>query len=271
MRIAVVLLLAFCAAVWAQTGRKRRPLPYEYGRVVINNYSERGAMAPVVFDHWRHRAKFTCRFCHVDVGFVLKAGATGIRAADNVGGYYCGACHNGKVLFDGSGNSLNEGKPVFAACAKNFTVQDRGRCERCHSLGVSNKSDADFLRFAKSLPKERFGNGLDWQRAEELGLINPVDFVEGISMRRKPLAGPKEAEYALIPKVESMPSIIFSHRKHTFWNGCELCHPEIFVSVKRGETDYSMRAIFQGKSCGVCHNNVAFPLTDCQRCHSKPV
>ena len=271
MRVAFALILAVSAPIIAQSGAKRRPLPYQYGRVIINNYStDKTSLAPVVFDHWRHRAKFTCRLCHVDVGFMMKAGGTGIRAADNRGGYYCGACHSGKVLYDGSGKALNDGKPVFAAC-DTATEQDRARCDRCHSQGISERTDSDFLRFAQPLPKERFGNGLDWQQAEALAMIRPVDAVRGISMQKKPLALPKEKEQLLVSKVVTMPNIIFSHQKHTVWNGCELCHPEIFVSVKKGETNYTMSSIFQGKFCGVCHNSVAFPLTNCQRCHSTPV
>jgi len=68
-----------------------------------------------------------------------------------------------------------------------------------------------------------------------------------------------------------MPDIIFSHAKHTVWNGCEGCHPEIFMGVKRGATKYSMVDIFEGKYCGACHVAVAFPTIDCQRCHSRPV
>jgi hypothetical protein len=37
--------------------------PQEYGRVIINNYAGRAGLAPVVFDHWLHRAQFTCRLC----------------------------------------------------------------------------------------------------------------------------------------------------------------------------------------------------------------
>jgi c(7)-type cytochrome triheme protein len=258
---ALALILVFSAPLWAQTaGKKRRPLPYEYGRVVINNYSGNAGFPPAVFEHWLHRAKFTCRLCHVDVGFAMKEGATGIKAADNARGYYCGACHNGKTLV--------EGKPLFEACSDKVSADDQARCERCHAT-ESVKTDADFLRFAATLPKERFGNGVDWQQAEEMGLINPVDFVKGISIRRKSLTMPQDS--ALHPKVTGMPDIIFSHKKHTVWNGCELCHPEIFVSVKNGETRYAMTAIFEGKYCGVCHNTVSFPLMDCQRCHSKPV
>ena len=50
---------------------------------VIDNYSKRYRLSPVVFDHWLHRAKFTCRLCHVDIGFAMKANETGIRAVDN--------------------------------------------------------------------------------------------------------------------------------------------------------------------------------------------
>jgi c(7)-type cytochrome triheme protein len=261
--LALALLPALAAPDSSQDTvvKKRRPLPYEYGRIVLNSYSGKSALAPVVFDHWRHRAKFTCRVCHVDIGFAMKTGATGINASDNMRGYYCGACHNGKSIFDG--------KTLFAACSRTLSDEDRPQCERCHSYGRDSSGDSDFLRFAQALPKERFGNGLDWQQAEELGMIHPLDFVNGISIKRKSLT--IQQDFALNPKLQSMPDIIFSHKKHTVWNGCELCHPEIFVGVKRGTTRYSMVGIFEGKYCGVCHNTVAFPLTDCQRCHSKPM
>jgi len=263
MFLAQALILVFCAQALSQTGgtKKRRSLPYEYGRVVINNYSDKADLAPVVFEHWIHRAKFTCRVCHVDVGFAMKAGATGIRAGDNERGYYCGTCHNGKTN--------DNGKVVFQACTKSSTFEDSKRCDRCHSLNKKVTSDLDFFKFSEPLPKGRFGNGLDWEKAEELGLIRPASFLDGVSVRPSSLSVQKD--FDLIPKVEGMPDIVFSHTKHTVWNGCELCHPDIFMGVKRGNAKYSMVDNFQGRSCGVCHTTVAFPLTDCQRCHSKPV
>jgi hypothetical protein len=46
------LLFSIIGIAFAQTGvKKKRPLPYEFGRVVINNYSEASNIAPVVFDH----------------------------------------------------------------------------------------------------------------------------------------------------------------------------------------------------------------------------
>lgn len=263
-KIFVVLLFIILGAgiAMAQPGiKKKRPLPHEFGKVVIANYSEKKGLAPVVFDHWLHRAKFTCRLCHVDLAFAMKAGGSAIKAADNMGGFYCGACHDGKRSFGG--------EKVFAACASNYTQEDLKRCERCHSSGKNVKRDYNFAAFTRDLPKERFGNGINWEKAEEDGLIKPIDFLEGASIKRQSLAAQKD--FSLGTSVKGMPDIIFSHKKHTVWNGCELCHPEIFVGVKKGSTKYSMPEIFEGKYCGVCHVNVAFPLLDCQRCHTKPL
>lgn len=260
MRAAVLMLIALTAFADAPV-KKRRPLPFEFGRVVIGTRSEQAGLAPVVFEHWLHRVKFTCRVCHVDIGFAMKAGATGITAADNAKGFYCGACHNGRAI---SGD-----RKVFASCDKPGARESRELCTRCHSQGLNVKGQADFAAFTRNLPKGRFGNGVDWEKAEELGLIKPADFVEGVSIARKALAAQKD--FALSPRLVGMPGIIFSHKKHTVWNGCELCHPEIFVGVKRGATRYSMVDNFDGKYCGACHLTVAFPLLDCQRCHTEPV
>lgn len=255
-----ILILAG-VAVAAQSGvKKKRPKPFEYGMVTIDNYSLRSGLPPVLFDHWVHRGKFTCRLCHVDIGFAMKAGATQIKAADNMRGYFCGTCHNGTMPYSG--------KKVFAACAKKFTKEESGRCKKCHTETISNAKEEDFEKFAALLPKGRFGNGIDWEKAEEQGLIKPLDILEGVSIKRGALTIQKD--FSLTPKIAGMPEIIFSHKKHTIWNGCELCHPDLFLGVKKGSSKYSMVEIFDGKYCGACHSSVAFPLTDCQRCHTKP-
>lgn len=258
----LLLLLIFAPLAFAQVGvKKKRPLPYEYGRVVIKNYSEKAGIPPVVFDHWLHRAKFTCRLCHVDIGFGMKAETTEIKAADNIGGYYCGTCHNGRTTING--------KKVFESCSKTLGTADKTRCLRCHSLGQDIRPEYDFKTFTQNLPKERYGNGIDWEKAEHDKIINPINFIEGVSIKRKPLTAQKD--FDLVPTIQGMPDIIFSHKKHTVWNGCELCHPEIFGLVKRNQIKFTMNENFGGKYCGACHMTVAFPLIDCQRCHSKPV
>ncbi len=257
-----VLLVVLCAgAARAETepGRKRRIPPQEYGRVVLASNATRAKMAPVAFDHWVHRARYTCRVCHVDIGFAMIAGATGIRAADNASGQYCGACHNDRTKSDG--------RIVFGSCKLTPEAVGPG-CQRCHSVGTATRPERDFASFAQGLPRGRTGNGIDWEAAERAGLVKPSDFVEGISIRRTSMAAQKD--FSLSAKLPGIPDIIFSHAKHTIWSGCEGCHPELF-GLKRGSTRYTMADIFAGKYCGACHVTVAFPTNECQRCHSKPV
>jgi c(7)-type cytochrome triheme protein len=259
--ISLLLILGLGLAL-GQTGiKKKRALPHEYGNVVIDNYSEKAGLAPVEFNHWLHRAIYTCRLCHVDIAFGMKANSTNIKASDNKKGFYCGTCHNGKMLYND--------KPIFASCLLQYTQEDAKQCERCHSMGRNVTMVYDFYKFTRNFPKERFGNGVDWDQAELSGLIKPIDYIEGVSIKRKSMAVQKD--FTLNSKVAGMPDIIYSHTKHTVWCGCELCHPEIFVGVKKGATKYSMVEIFEGRYCGVCHVKVAFPLIDCQRCHTKAV
>jgi len=252
----MVVLGIISSLVMAQTFgvKKVPPKPHEYGNVTINNYSEKNNIAPVVFNHWLHRARYTCRLCHVDIGFAMQAGGTGIKEADNKGGLYCGACHNGKEAFSA------EEKDIFGNVKKN--------CDLCHSYGKDVKFQKDFYDFVKGFPRARFGNKVDWLKAEGDHLITLKDYLEGISIKRKALKIPLDTE--LKAKEIGMPDIIFSHEKHAVWNGCELCHPDIF-GVKKGSTVYSMQDIFNGKYCGACHGKVAFPNNDCRLCHTKDV
>lgn len=242
---------------------RRIPPPEEYGRVILNNYSPKAGMAPVVFDHWLHRAMFTCRLCHIDIGFAMEAGATKVAAEHNSKGFYCGACHDGK--------RSHKSRKIFAACttAAPAGPEDRARCERCHSLGKTVKKTHEFSAFIEGLPKSPLGNGVNWEAAEERGLIKPVDYLEWVSIKRSSLAAQKD--FSIESKGSWMTDVIFSHKKHALWNGCEVCHPDIFPSTKKGTTRYSMFQIFGGEYCGVCHDKVAFPLLDCQKCHTKPV
>jgi c(7)-type cytochrome triheme protein len=66
----------------------------------------------------------------------------------------------------------------------------------------------------------------------------------------------------------SMPDVVYPHKQHTEWLDCSNCHPAIFVPQK-GANQISMASILLGQACGVCHGKVAFPVSDCRRCHSK--
>ncbi len=234
--------------------RRKKLRPHEYGNVVINNFSEKNNIEPAVFPHWVHRARFTCRVCHIDIGFAMRAGETKMKEDDNMNGMYCGTCHNGKIAFGPKEKDFFEGK--------------KPNCERCHSLGKDVKFKNDFYAFQQDLPRDKFGNRIDWLKAEEANKVKLVDYVEGVSFERKQIK--LQRDFAINPKVVEMPDIIFSHEKHAKWNGCELCHPDLF-GVKRGAQPYTMQEIFQGKYCGACHDLVAFPNIDCQKCHTKAV
>ncbi len=234
------------------------PPAHVYGRVVIDNFSTRARVAPVAFDHWRHRARFTCRLCHVDIGFAMTAEATKISAATNQSGFHCGACHNGKTIYSG--------KPVFESCSTSRKLD--GACARCHTRGDLARLLRDWEAFAAGKPRDRFG-GVDWEKAEAGWIVKPLDFLEGVSIRRTPLAMDKEI--SIESRGTWMTDVLFSHKKHAVWIGCEVCHPEIFPSTKNGAVRFSMLQITNGESCGVCHQKVAFPLADCEKCHVSSV
>jgi c(7)-type cytochrome triheme protein len=232
---------------------KPAPQPEEYGRVIINSVSGAGPGA-VVFDHWLHRSKFTCRVCHVDVGFAMTANATGINASTNRQGFHCGACHDGKKQFDG--------KTLFAACAE---TGSGGQCDYCHSVGKKVAKQYEYKKFAARLPKGVYG--VNWEAAEKSGAIKLVDFVQGISVKKSQMQSRKDFFVdSPIPWVEP---IQFSHEKHSIWNGCELCHPEIFPTAQKGTIRFSMFSNIEGQYCGACHGKVAFPLNNCQGCHPR--
>jgi len=67
----------------------------------------------------------------------------------------------------------------------------------------------------------------------------------------------------------SMPIVRFPHRAHTLWLDCSNCHEALFRS-QAGATAISKSEILQGEQCGLCHGAVAFPLTECNRCHNTP-
>jgi len=262
--LSAVMTLLIVSAILVSAGTANawnRAAPSEYGRVIIRNYSRSAGLAPVVFDHWVHRSRFTCRFCHVDIGFAMNAGETHITAALNRQGLYCGTCHDGKKSFGD--------KKIFAACSEGVTKEESLRCERCHSQGKKVKKENEFTAFIEKLPKAILGNGIDWEQAEEKGLIKPVDFLEGVSLKRPSMKAQKD--FSIEVQATWMDKVLFSHKKHAVWNGCEVCHPEIFPNVKKGSTKYSMLEIVNGQYCGVCHDRVAFPLQDCERCHTQPV
>ncbi|NMG77700.1 c(7)-type cytochrome triheme domain-containing protein, partial [Aromatoleum diolicum] len=112
-----------------------------------------------------------------------------------------------------------------------------------------------------SLAPDQVGNQVRWVKALKDGQITPRS-----SLR----PGTKVQTYdkdALLNLNGGMPVVRFPHSAHTQWLDCSNCHDHIFKK-ERGATPISMFLILQGEQCGLCHGAVAFPLTECGRCHN---
>jgi c(7)-type cytochrome triheme protein len=192
----------------------------------------------------------------VDLEFALAAGETRVSAASNEEGRHCGACHNGKTQ--------HRGAAVFRSCSGWPRADPSRGCTRCHT-GANAPPGPGYRELKRRLPLDR-ADYIDWVAAERNGLLERADAVEGVST--KPPRMRIDRDLTIIAAGTWLENVTFSHRKHSVWNGCELCHPEIFPVTKRNSVRYDMAAIRAGRFCGVCHVNVAFPLDECQRCHS---
>lgn len=115
----------------------------------------------------------------------------------------------------------------------------------------------------KALPKAKSGNRVDWVKALDNGEIVPrYD-------RLDPDVLPVILDLNIVREVKgSMPNVVYPHKQHTEWLDCSNCHPAIFIPQK-GANQISMAAILLGKKCGVCHGKVAFPVSECRKCHSQ--
>ena len=237
---AAITLLLLCPAV----ARGNFPLPPElppelYGNLLISRTMRKSHVMPAAFSHWRYRQKYTCRVCHSELGFAFRANATEITEAENKAGKYCGACHDGRTAFG----------------------IEEAQCEKCHNgeLGYGKEKFSEIL----GLPVSNAGNRVDWTKALEEKRIAPATFLAvkpstDISYDKTLTLN---AEWVFVPPA------IFPHKKHTAWLECSNCHPEIFNIRKKGTKHFEMARILKGEFCGVCHLTVAFPISECKRCH----
>jgi c(7)-type cytochrome triheme protein len=114
------------------------------------------------------------------------------------------------------------------------------------------------------LPKDYVGNRVDWVQSLRQGLIQPRTNVTPSTAIRV------LDQDVLLPRTGEMPMVLFPHRQHTEWLDCSNCHEALFKSKTGTTKGLNMFAILQGEFCGRCHGAVAFPLTECRRCHSVP-
>lgn len=116
--------------------------------------------------------------------------------------------------------------------------------------------------FAPLAPSDG-GNNVNWVDAKNKGQIKPRYDHQDPTKEALPL------ELFIVMEVKgSMPNVSFPHKQHTEILECANCHDAIFKPLKGGNP-MSMAEIMLGQKCGVCHGSVAFPVTECRRCHSE--
>ena len=115
----------------------------------------------------------------------------------------------------------------------------------------------------ETLTQGKSGNRVDWVKALENNEILPR--YDRLSDEAQPVV----MDLNIVREVKgSMPDVVYPHKQHTEWLDCSNCHPAIFIPQK-GANQISMASILLGQKCGVCHGKVAFPVSECRRCHSR--
>ncbi|MBC5764030.1 c(7)-type cytochrome triheme domain-containing protein [Ramlibacter albus] len=105
------------------------------------------------------------------------------------------------------------------------------------------------------------GNLVSWMQALDAGQITPRTNIHPETIVKL------RTTDVLLRNTGEMPMVRFPHRQHTAWLDCSNCHDQLFAQ-QAGATRINMMLILAGEKCGLCHGAVAFPLTECKRCHS---
>lgn len=114
-------------------------------------------------------------------------------------------------------------------------------------------------------PKDQY-ELVDWASTMGQGKIKPRDAIDPSI----PEVPPFDLDVVITTKSKFQPDVLFSHKVHTLWLSCDNCHDKIFKKKAGGNPAMHMTKIAAGEYCGRCHDRVAFPLTDCLRCHVLP-
>ncbi len=220
------------------------PPPSQYGNVLMNRTSVKNGQLPVVFSHWFHRTKYTCRVCHFELGFIMEANQTGVTEKQNREGDWCGTCHNGTIAFG----------------------HTEDNCKKCHS-GNMDYGRKKFDQLKERLPKSPFGNKINWAKAMRKKMIWPKQSI--LEEDYQPI--PFEKQLILTPEwsMAANAVAVFRHKTHIQWLDCADCHPDIFNIKKKGTKHFRMEYILERKFCGACHTSVSFPIQHCRPCHPK--
>ncbi len=263
----------------------------EYGDIILNGKAEAMRAAQVndvVFPHWFHRIRYRCDVCHEDI-FIMKSGANDInmfRISEK--GEQCGVCHNGIIAWEplecDRCHSLEPGwkggpiqhtyrgeKPPEKTLKERALDIRIGSPVKPYSKVIELASGWHPAALSESgLPLDKYGL-VDWAAAVREGKIEPL-WDPGMK-QRDTKREERETRILFRTRSEFVADVLFPHEIHVYWMQCKMCHeteggPIFSESVGKAEID--MAGIREGKWCGRCHGKVAFPISDCNRCHNHP-
>lgn len=224
----------------------------------------------VHYNHKIHTKKFRCTTCHPAL-FKIKKGANRITMADHGRKQYCFSCHDGTMSFSWMDCSRchtqmptpkkniyfgANGKAVPFSHSAHLT---RMKCGDCHiqifpfKEGSTKIAYADHVNSKACFTCHKEKNG--------------VSFYKDCSRCHKDRSSMAAPQGPLTYTSKDKGPVAFNHSSHAF--SCDVCHPNLFV-MKKGGTKITMIDMYQGKSCGTCHNRIkTFTVTDCSKCHKK--
>ncbi len=240
----------------------------------------------VVFPHWFHRIRYRCDVCHEDI-FVLKSGGTNINMARiSERGEQCGVCHNGMIAWEAlECDRCHSLEPGWSAGPIQHTYRGRKQerrtlKERALDIRIGSKAEpySNIIKLASGwhpaalsesgLPLDRYGL-VDWVAAVEEGKVDPIWKLDQKDTKRES----RSTKILFVTNSEFVADVLFPHDIHVYWLECKICHGtkggRIFEK-EVGKTPVDMVGIRKGEWCGRCHDKVAFPVSDCNRCHNHP-
>ncbi|MFQ5559625.1 MAG: cytochrome c3 family protein [Nitrospinota bacterium] len=163
---------------------------------------------------------------------------------------------NSRIYLDTAGNLAGTGDPNKSGKASKFFKDAEG----WHPAALA---DAD-------LPKDKFGY-VNWVKLQTEGFIDPKWTLDPDMLPEDEML--IDVDVLFEAKGFFTNNVVYPHDIHTWWLKCEICHDTvggpIFEPVAGGN-NVLMVKMRGGQWCGRCHNKVAFPLTDCKRCHVRP-
>ncbi|RJQ38593.1 MAG: hypothetical protein C4550_06540 [Nitrospiraceae bacterium] len=244
----------------------------------------------VIFSHKAHveGKKLDCDACHSGL-FDPKALKAQEKSDFNMDslykGKYCGACHNGKTAFASNtqcarchigvkGYAASKQKTVSTASvpagpkqpitigsgdsAVKFSHASHEKsfgCDECHANVFPMKSGKTKVTMEAIYQGQYCGACHNGKKAFASS--------ECLKCHAK-VPAPKTP---LIYKPKGAAPVNFSHDFHASAFKCDDCHKKLFV-MQKGGSKMKMDAMYEGKSCGKCHDGkTASSVSDCGKCH----